>query len=342
MNKINNTIKNQDRITPLWAFNESAFGGTLHIFNIPLKGIIISNFAVLLISLLAEAFKEKGKILKSTLSVLIVKWTVAPHTPLTAYFAVAIQGLMGELVYFNGKVTKIRIFLFALFISIITGFQKVIILTILYGNTLWKSIDELINSALKFFFLDSSYTNFSLIIILAYVSIHLAAGVLNSFYIMHLIKSLKNYSVELINELKNQLNLVGINESQKKKRKKISIHFIIIFSSLIVVLFSYFVISNNNDSVINLLFMIIRAVTIIILWYFVIGPLIRKWANRFFEKKQMQFGIDAVSLINQIPSIKATAFQVWNGIKSDKGIKKYFKFLTLFLLSTILIDKEIN
>jgi hypothetical protein len=90
------------KITALWAFSESAFGGILHALSIPFRGIFINSAAVLYYYSYCIVFKNKKEILKSTLIVLLIKALVSPYTPLTAYFAVTIQGLLG-IFYFSPK-----------------------------------------------------------------------------------------------------------------------------------------------------------------------------------------------------------------------------------------------
>lgn len=69
------------RITALWAFSESAFGGILHALTVPLRGIFINAAAVLFISLIALFSKSSKEILKSTLIVILIKALVSPHFP---------------------------------------------------------------------------------------------------------------------------------------------------------------------------------------------------------------------------------------------------------------------
>ena len=48
-----------DRLTALWALNESGLGGFLHVFNAPLTGLIVGGIAILLISLIAYYAENK-------------------------------------------------------------------------------------------------------------------------------------------------------------------------------------------------------------------------------------------------------------------------------------------
>jgi hypothetical protein len=42
-----------DKLTALWALNESGLGGFLHVFNSPFSGLIVGGVSILLISLIA-------------------------------------------------------------------------------------------------------------------------------------------------------------------------------------------------------------------------------------------------------------------------------------------------
>ena len=94
--------KIQLRITALWAFSEALLGGILHGLHIPFTGLILSAFASICMAALTLNDHSRGKILKATILVIIIKAILSPHTPPTAYFAVFIQGLFGELIFSAG------------------------------------------------------------------------------------------------------------------------------------------------------------------------------------------------------------------------------------------------
>jgi len=95
------------KLTALWAFSEAALGGILHAFKVPMRGIFIGGSAAILISLIAYFSDRKGTVLKSTLLVILIKGIVSPHTPLTAYFAVFLQGFIGEILFFKKRFFKL-------------------------------------------------------------------------------------------------------------------------------------------------------------------------------------------------------------------------------------------
>ncbi len=117
------------KITALWAFSESAFGGILHALTIPLRGIFINSAAVLFITLIALFAKSNREILKSTLIVLTIKALVSPHTPFTAYLAVTFQGLLGYILFFTKNCFKVSAFLLGVLTLLFSGMQKILVLT---------------------------------------------------------------------------------------------------------------------------------------------------------------------------------------------------------------------
>ena len=140
------------KITALWAFSESAFGGILHALAVPFRGILINSAAVLFICLIALFSKSSKEILKSTLIVMLIKALVSPHTPLTAYFAVTIQGLLGYLLFLSKSFFRISALLLGIFTLFFSGIQKIVVLTLVFGNTLWKSVNIFIKQISKEFF----------------------------------------------------------------------------------------------------------------------------------------------------------------------------------------------
>ena len=138
-----------DVLIAMWALTEAALGGVLHAFKIPLTGLFVNSGAVLFMVLIASSTDKKGTILRATLIVMIVKGMVSPHTPITAYIAVGFQGIMGELLLRSKKYLLLLSILLGSITLLQSALQKVVILTIVYGNSLWQSIDVFVNFILE-------------------------------------------------------------------------------------------------------------------------------------------------------------------------------------------------
>lgn len=92
-------------------------------------------------------------------------------------------------------------------------------LTVLFGNTLWKSINIFVKNVNNEFLKLGIHpdTNYSAIIVLSYVGIHLLVGVLIGLYAGKLPQKIKTYS--------ESLPVIDSNEStglfpKKDKRKR--------------------------------------------------------------------------------------------------------------------------
>src|SRR4030065_271608 len=163
------------RTIALWAFSESACGGSLHALTISLRGLFISSAAVLFISLIALFSKSSKEILKATLIVILIKALVSPHSPLTAYLAVSLQGVLGFLFFSTKKFYRLSALLLGLLVLLFSGIQKIVVLTILFGNMLWESFDFFIEQvSAEIFRVNHPDLNYGYIPIAAYVLLHLA------------------------------------------------------------------------------------------------------------------------------------------------------------------------
>ena len=115
-------------------------GGILHALKIPFTGLFVGGSAVIFISLIAYFSDSRKVIIESTIKVILVKFVVSPYSPINAYLAVMLQCFLGYILFFRGfnKISPIILGFFSLLFS---AFQKIIILTLVFGMTLWESID---------------------------------------------------------------------------------------------------------------------------------------------------------------------------------------------------------
>jgi hypothetical protein len=133
------------RLTGLWILCEAMLGGIIHGFRLPVSGLIVGSCAVICISQIAWYSPEKGAILKATLIVAIFKMLLSPQAGFPAYIAVFFQGLMGELFFWNRKYFRLSCFLFASIALIESGLQRILVLTMIYGNDLWTAVNAFIS-----------------------------------------------------------------------------------------------------------------------------------------------------------------------------------------------------
>jgi len=134
----NTAIKN---LTALWAFSEGFLGGILNAVKIPFKGLLLGNISVTIIIFIANLTNEKGAILKAGTITTIVKAIISPYSTLPAYFAVFMQTILGELFFLRRRFMTLSGIMLGVITSVLSSVQRIVILTLLFGNAFWETID---------------------------------------------------------------------------------------------------------------------------------------------------------------------------------------------------------
>ncbi|MEO8231755.1 MAG: hypothetical protein ABI638_05710 [Ignavibacteriota bacterium] len=321
------------KITALWAFSESAFGGILHALTIPFRGLFISAAAVLFISLIALFSKSSKEILKSTLIVILIKALVSPHSPLTAYFAVGIQGILGYLLFSTKKFYSISALLLGILTLFFSGIQKIVVLTILFGNTLWKSINIFIDQVFNDFLSlgINSNINYGYLFAGIYVSIHLLAGVFIGIYAGRLPKKLNLFlqNNPLINFDETDLEYPKKDKKRKKKNWLLRPTGIIIITVLIsLLIFTYLFPSSKEIAAIEIIIMLIRSVTLTFIWYVFLAPIVKKLFQKYLSNKKSKYAKEIDEMMNMFPQFKKVVSYCWKNSQSKTGLKRIHYFLS--------------
>jgi len=213
-----NNFSAVNRVTALWAFSEAALGGLLHAFRIPFSGLFICGAAIIFISLIGHFSKRRWEIIRSTLIVVLVKVIISPNTPLNAHLAVLVQGLVGQLLFLTKQFPRISSLLLGIIAASYSAVQKFVLLTIVFGFTLWESFDQFGNSIMKIFFPDSADIKISFWIIGVYTFIHLLGGIVAGIIAGKLPVWMKIF-IEEESQTVNNFELSEINDDVKSKSR---------------------------------------------------------------------------------------------------------------------------
>lgn len=319
------------RITALWAFSESAFGGILHALTIPLRGIFISSAAVLFISLIAFFAKNTKDILKSTLIVVLIKAVVSPYSPIAAYLAVSLQGVLGFLLFSTKRFYRLSAFLFGLLVLFFSGLQKIVILTILFGNTLWESLDIFIKQvSFEVFKIDHPGINYGHLLIVAYILLHLIAGLFIGIYAGRLPQRIDYYKGLTPSSISS---ITGEEIPRNEKRKKKSwflrpTGIFIIVISIGVIILSYLSPGLEVNITLSVVIMLVRSIVITFLWYTVLAPIAKKLFQKFVTKRKSEYAKEIEEIISMFPKFKETVSYCWKLSNERKGYKRIRYFLS--------------
>ena len=321
------------KITALWAFSESALGGILHALTIPFRGLFINAAAVLFISLIALFSKSNKEILKSTFIVIIIKAIVSPHTPLTAYFAVSMQGIIGYLLFLPKNNFRLSALLLGIFTLFFSGIQKIIILTVLFGNTLWNSFNIFIQQISNEFLSLGIHSdvNYGYVLIFLYIALHVAAGIITGFYTGLLPKKVQFYSRQ-IPEMVLEISEESIPKKDKKGKKKNWIMrptgIIIISVSLAVIILSYVSPSLKNNVALEIIIMLIRSILLTIIWYFLLAPFVKKLFQKYLLGKKIFYSQEIDLIINMFPQFRKIVAYCWKSSSTKTGLKRLHYFFS--------------
>ncbi|MCX7798426.1 MAG: hypothetical protein N2249_07365 [Melioribacter sp.] len=336
------------RFTALWAFSEAVFGGMLHIIKVPFSGLFLSGAATVFISLIGRYSENKKEILHSTLIVILVKAVVSPYSSFSSYFAVAIQGLMGYLLFNNIKNIKLASTLLGFFSETFSAIQKILVLTILFGFTLWEAIDSFTHFIFNQIGVERYFYPFSLSIfsIMFYIAIHMIAGIFIGSKVIKIpewIESRTDIVYPLYSSMYYKKDAFKLNLKKKKKRwwKRPSGIIVISFSMLYMVL-SFFSKELGPSKSFEILMMLIRSVIITVIWFSVISPFIEKKFSKFLEKNKFEHASEVNKIIVMFPSIKRLINYAWFMSQGYLGIFRIIKFLsdTVALLLSVEIEEE--
>lgn len=332
------------RLTALWALSEAAFGGVLHAFQVPFTGLFINASAIIFITLIAYYSRDKSALIKATLVVLIVKATVSPHTPLNAYFAVTMQGMLGLLLFRSLKYFTVSAVVLGVITMFQSALQRIIVLTIIFGKNLWDSIDIFGNylvDQMTFLNLNNADLNFSLWLILGYIIIHLIAGILVGIFsskipgwVNNEMKENHDFSSVITNKIKEQSKSNRRRKNRFLRPGSIAIIMLALFIIILTYVFPQFNDSQGKMAII----MIVRSFVIMLLWYTIAGPLLRKIYYRYLANKKSKYTKEVEQSVRIMPLLKVMVVNSWAASKNYPGLSKFKRFITLLIVTLFTVE----
>ncbi len=309
--------------------------------------MIVSSIAVIIICLIGYYSQTRGNILRAAVLVLAVKAGVSPHTPVAAYAAVFLQGLVGEMFFFNKKFFVLSSIVFGIVIGILTGMQKIITLTIIFGSTLWEAINQFINYVIKELFLPStefSSINFSFLLVVTYVSIHVLFGLTAGIFASRIPAKINSTNAKelLLPEIKIvTLNLSNQNITKKRKQWwKRPAYLSVFFISIGLLAFSYLNPESINLDRNSLLIMLVRGFLLIIIWFYFLSPLIVKLIRRLLDKSKNEYSNEITHVIDNLQIYKSIAVKVWKLSSKYCGIRRINHFVTALIVNILYLPER--
>jgi nucleoside-triphosphatase THEP1/ABC-type thiamin/hydroxymethylpyrimidine transport system permease subunit len=320
------------RLIALWVLSEAMLGGIIHGLKIPVSGLIVGSCAVLCICLIAWYVPKKGAILKATIIVAIFKMMLSPQAPPPAYVAVFFQGLMGELLFWNKRFFKLSCMVLAVLALMESGLQRILMLTIVYGNDLWKVINDFINGLTK----QKTTTNYSLLIGSGYVLLHFIAGLLVGWRASILPANIARWNKE---ENTGRLLRPGtkvffppVSKNKKRLKKGLLIVWIILIALYVQ---SYFSIGKPILPSPVALKILVRSIIIVLSWVFIIGPLLRRLLHYWLQKRKTKSRQDIEQVLQLLPATQQLITKSWRLTAGNTGWKRIAATSKMILVNAL-------
>ena len=309
------------RLVALWVICEAMLGGIIHGLRIPVSGLVVGSCAVICISLIAWYQPKKGAIIKATLIVAIFKMMLSPQAGVPAYIAVFFQGAIGELLFWNRRYFRLSCMLLSVLALLESGLQRILVLTIIYGNDLWLVVNNFFNQLLK----NQKPVNASFWIISIYVGIHGLVGLTIGWIagiLPHKIKTWKG-SMDVYHPGESKSVLSGT----VRKRKRLKKIMLVIWLLLLLIFAQSYLGPGEAWLPSNIISKIlIRSAIIILGWIFLVGPLLKQILHSWLKKKQGNWKKDIEPVVKLIPLTQQIVADSW----AHSARQKNFARLTLF------------
>jgi hypothetical protein len=324
-----------ERLTALWALNEAGLGGIMHAFRTPFTGIFVGGLAIVMITLIAHFSERKwSAVTRALVIVLIVKAAASPHSPLPAYLAVSFQGLMGALIFSALPNLRLGALLLGVLGLLEAAVQKLLVMTILFGNPLWESIDAFFNYVFQQmgFIAAGDDLKGSWWIIGAYLGLYLAAGAAVGLFAGRL-------PAQLQETLRNtrlpdlERDAPAGKDAGKRRRRKWLLPGMLLLGMLLITVFL------QPSGSASPLWLILRVALILGAWYFFLAPLLMAFTRRFLRRKHAQYQREVERSLALLPVLRKIARAAWKETAAHKGWRRLREFLLCLIAYSLLYEE---
>jgi hypothetical protein len=205
------------------------------------------------------------------------------------------------------------------------------VLTILFGNTLWESLDIFIKQvSIEVFNIDHPDINYGYLLIGGYVFLHLAAGFIIGLYAGRLPQKI-NYYKSVIPDSINQINGEEIPQREKRKKKRWFLRptgmFVILLSAGVIII-SYLSPQPEENLALSVIVMLVRSLVITFFWYALLAPIARKLFQKFIVKRKSEYSKELEIIVSMFPQFKSIVNYCWKLSGNKKGYKRIRYFLS--------------
>lgn len=320
------------QLTAIWAFLEVTLGGILHALRVPLTGFLVGGSAVIILSVMSLNTNTKIKtILQATFYVILVKAGASPHSPPPAYLAVAFQGLAAALFFSLVRNFRIAVILFSFVSMIESASQKFIIMTIIYGKSIWKAFDSFSKSVLDSFGFQVE-SNIAYNYIIGYILFYSLWGVVLGIWLGGVRQRLPQNK-----ERWNREPLEGEETDSVRKPRRFKSMFLLYYIFIMLGIMGVFFIIEEDTN--NLVYIVLRSVAAVILVFGVVNPLFKWWLKK--QTKNEGYAAEIAKITSEFTLLRMEYVQALDLTKKAKWRPdRYLKGVELLIAKRVDMQNE--
>lgn len=321
------------RIIALWVVSEAMLGGIIHGFKLPVSGLIVGSSAIIFIALLGLLIPTKGAILKATMIVVVFKMLLSPQSPFAAYIAVLFQGVLGHLLFSNKKHFTLKCYIFAFLTLIESAFQRVIVMTIVFGANLWGAFNEFSNKL----FHSTQSLNYSLYIVAAYLFLHIIVAFFVGRFASQLPAQLSN-----LKSAKDEYEIFQISDDEisyvtLKKRNRSFIFILWIFFAAVFIhsqFYPHAALLPKNEVIL----FVFRSTLILLTWYYLLAPVLLKILQKLLDKQKEKLRVELAETMLLLPTTKMIIKKSWEASRKKRRGSRLLYFWRSVIANTLIIQ----
>lgn len=320
------------RIVALWALSESFIGGVLHGLHLPVTGLVLGSFSVLCLKVLSDQTPHKQDLMKATVLVMLVKFSLSPQSPPAAYLAVSFQGFLAYLIFsFSGN-KALQCYALGILVLLESALQRILVLWILFGNDLVSAFDGFVNGLMTQFYQAPHSHFFGLVGI--YLFVHLVFGGIAGHLALKIPDWVRNQKKRGLN-LKIKTSDIWPVNTKSKVNFRLPMAYVVGIILIGIAIFQHFhpeAIPEFNQS--KIIKLILRFATLISIWLLIISPIIKFILERWLTRQKSRFSNELGEVLELIPALQKIVIQSWHYSMAFSFWKRVPTFLsTLFYLS---------
>lgn len=326
------------RISALWACSEAFMGGILFALRVPMSGIVLATFASICITVIAVSSASRGAILKATLVVIAIKFALSPHSPIMAYLAVLIQGLAGELFFWDRKRMPFSAFMMSFFALVYSAFQHLLVLWVLFGKGFYDSMNLFLHKITQSFLPEQN--DIVGYIVLFYILSYVVAGVLAGMLNIQIIRKIQSRDIpEYVARARTTSEALEIDSTQRKRKKWYQKYapFLALFSVLLLAS-SYLPDMERQLAQNKLVYVLVRSFFIVLVWGFAVSPLLRWLIEGYIRRKGIAESSDFKTVFQLLPEMRLLIGKSWKASYSPNKWTHIKQFITSCFLLTIFYE----